>query len=112
MTLLDARMASLTRRNANLMVPWYLMAAYAYYELDAPILTDATFDALAKRLLVAWPRIEHRHKHLISVEELEAGTLLSRDLPEIVKGSAAALLRDLDDQKRPLDLLRLWLLCA
>ena len=37
--------------NPNMMVPWYLMASYAYYEQDQPILSDGLFDGLAKRML-------------------------------------------------------------
>ena len=37
--------------NLNMTVPWYLMAAYAYYEEDRPILSDSYFDRLAKKML-------------------------------------------------------------
>ena len=67
--------------NPNMMVPWYLMAAYAYYQEDNPILTDELFDALAKRMLESWDTIDHFHKHLITEGDLEAGTLLNKDLP-------------------------------
>ena len=33
--------------NINMSVPWYIMAAYAYYEQDDPILEDSEFDKLA-----------------------------------------------------------------
>jgi hypothetical protein len=68
------------------------MAAYSYYELDDPILEDASFDLLAKKMLSRWDAITHRHKHLITKDDLEAGTLLCRDWPEIVKGSTLDLI--------------------
>ena len=34
--------------NPNMIVPFYLMCAYAYYEKDEPIASDAFFDNLAK----------------------------------------------------------------
>ena len=37
--------------NLNLTVPWYLMAAYAYYVEDRPIVSDSIFDRLAKKML-------------------------------------------------------------
>ena len=37
--------------NINLIVPWYLMAAYAYYNEDNPILSDSIFDRLGERWL-------------------------------------------------------------
>jgi hypothetical protein len=82
---IDEYMWSLVKTKRNLMVPWYLMAAYSYYELDDPILEDASFDLLAKKMLDRWAAITHRHKHLITEDDLKAGTLLRREWPEIVK---------------------------
>ena len=76
--------------NANMMVPWYIMAAYAYYEEDAPILEDATFDRLAKRLLAQWDTIEHMHKKHLSKDTLLAGTYLG-DYPTRVKDALFTL---------------------
>ena len=77
--------------NPNMMVPWYLMASYAYYEEDQPILSDGLFDGLAKRMLECWDDIDHQHKQLITVEDLEAGTLLTRDFPGRIKGAVEHL---------------------
>ena len=73
---LDGVLAGHLGRNINLSVPWYLMAAYAYYKEDAPILMDHTFDELAKTMLDNWDKIEHFHKHYITVSDLEAGSFL------------------------------------
>ena len=72
------------------MVPWYLMASYAYYVQDNPIFSDAFFDDLAKTLLVVWDDVEHRHKELITVDMLNAGTFIG-DYPGIVKGAVDEL---------------------
>jgi NAD-dependent DNA ligase len=72
--------------NINMTVPWFLMAAYAYYIEDDPILSDAQFDRLVKRMIEHWDKIEHRHKELITLENLEAGTFLGA-YPEMVKGA-------------------------
>jgi len=37
--------------NPNMLVPWYIMASYAYYVEDNPLLTDGSFDRLATKLL-------------------------------------------------------------
>ncbi|MDQ2066731.1 hypothetical protein Q9295_10110 [Xinfangfangia sp. CPCC 101601] len=92
-------MQDATKFNRNLLVPWYLMASYAYYELDEPFLTDAAFDAMAKRMLQGWPAIRHRHKHLITEDDLKAGTLLNRDFPGIVKGAAMDLIQSTKKRK-------------
>lgn len=74
-----------TLSNPNLMVPWYLMASYAYYVEDDPILSDHTFDELAKNILEKWYDINHYHKHLLSTDDLKAGSYLG-EYPERVKG--------------------------
>lgn len=67
-------------------VSMYLMAAYAYYVEDDPIMSDWDFDSLAKTLLEEYDTIEHRHKHLVTEDDLRAGTYLG-EYPEIVKGA-------------------------
>lgn len=74
--------------NVNMMVPWYLMAAYAYYVEDNPILEDHTFDTLAKRIVVNWDSIEHIHKDRLTKDMLEAGTFLG-DYPPQVEGAVS-----------------------
>jgi hypothetical protein len=78
-------------RNPNMLVPWYLMAAYAYYVLDAPILTDALFDDICVRLDSEWDEIEHRDKGWVDRDDLAAGTRLSTAYPSLAMGAASAL---------------------
>ncbi len=80
--------------NINLTVPWYLMAAWAYYEDDDPILSDFYFDNLARKIMTHWDKIEHMHKDFISKDDLEAGTFLGK-YPSRVKG-AVKTLRSID----------------
>ncbi len=91
---LDGKLKALVRRNINLGVPIYLSAAWAYYHMDKNFMSDTASDWMARELLKAWPTVAHRHKHLITEDELAAGTLrLAKDkYPEIVKGSAEFLL--------------------
>lgn len=79
------------KANPNLGVAWYLMASYAYYELDDPFLSDAAFDGLAKFLLQRWRHINHWHKDMITKDDLAAGSLLRRDFPSIVKDATVGL---------------------
>jgi len=81
------------QKNINLTVPWYLMAAYAYYVRDENIITDSTFDNLAIHMANNWDIIEHRHKYMITLEDLAAGTLLRRDFPGPVIGAAETLIK-------------------
>ena len=86
----DNYAAELFSKNINLMVPWYLMAAYAYYEQDTPILSDSFFDDLAKTLLTVWSDVEHHHKKYITVDMLRAGTYIGEYLG-IVEGAVDSL---------------------
>jgi hypothetical protein len=70
----------------NMNVPWYIMAAYAYYVDDDPILEDSTFDRLAKKILKEWDEITHRHKEYLNKDMLEAGTYMG-DYPPQIKGA-------------------------
>lgn len=76
--------------NINMLVPWYIMAAYAYYVEDDPIITDAAYDRLVKKLIENWDEVEHYHKHHLSKEQLEAGTYLG-EYPSIVRGAVRDL---------------------
>ena len=64
----------------------YMMCAYAYYEEDDPLISDYQFDMLAKYILQNYDKINHHHKHLVTKEDLEAGTYLGK-YPERVKGA-------------------------
>lgn len=70
--------------NINMTVPWYLMASYAYYEEDNPIMSDSVYDRLAKKILNNWDIIEHRHKEYITKDLLSAGSYIG-DYPPQVK---------------------------
>lgn len=80
----DKHCLDLVDDNINMLVPWYLMAAYAYYVEDRPILSDSIFDRLAKKMLSNWDQIEHFHKDLITKDDLKAGTYLG-EYPTRVK---------------------------
>ena len=67
----------------------YLMCAYAYYVEDKPLISDTEFDKLSKEILENYDTIEHRHKHLITKEDLEAGTFLGK-YPSIIEGAVRA----------------------
>ena len=72
--------------NTNMSIPWYLMAAYAYYEEDNPIISDGMFDRLAKKILKDWDNITHMHKQHLSIDMLEAGTFIG-EYPTRIKGA-------------------------
>jgi hypothetical protein len=88
--MLDDHAAKLFAKNINMMVPWYLMASYAYYEEDDAIFSDGFFDDMGKTMLACWDDIEHFHKEYITKGDLEAGTFLGK-YPSRVKGGLTSL---------------------
>ena len=77
------------------MIGQYLIHCYLYYICNRPVIDDYEFDKICKELLESWDTIEHMHKHLVSKEDLAAGTgfaIKYHDYPEIVKSCAARLL--------------------
>lgn len=71
---LDKELTDAIDRNPNMMVPWYIIASYAYHEEDDPILSDGMFDRLRKRMIGKWDEIEHYHKEYITLDMLKTGT--------------------------------------
>ena len=64
----------ITKSNPNMLVPYYLMHSYLYYEMDEPIISDIEYDELCRELKEKWDSVEHFHKHLVDVQSLGAGT--------------------------------------
>jgi hypothetical protein len=79
-------------------VPWYLMAAYAYYVDDDPILSDYVYDHMIKKMVKEWDRIEHIHKHFIELDALRAGTFLG-EYPSKVPGAVKELRKGLQKKQ-------------
>lgn len=75
------------------LVPWFLIASYAYYRLDVNVMSDYDFDFLVRRLRDNWNTIDHPHKSLIRDTNLEAGSGYDIDFPSIVRGATVDYLR-------------------
>lgn len=82
-SLLDKYCLEITNDNPNMLVPWYIMASYAYYVEDNPIVSDVMFDNMAKKLLKNWKTIDHFHKQYLNEDMLSSGTYLG-DYPSRV----------------------------
>ena len=89
-TNLDDECLKTVDANIQMMVPWYLMAAFAYYEQDDPILSDSCFDRLAKKMLEHWDELTHQHKECITKDDLYAGSFLGK-YPSRVEGGLKSL---------------------
>lgn len=78
----------------------YLMCAYAYYVEDDPLTTDSEFDELGRWLLEHYDEVEHPHKHLVTKEDLTAGTYLGK-YPSIIQGAVKSY-REMHNKERTL----------
>lgn len=87
---LDKELVDATDRNVNQMIPWYIISAYAYYEEDDPILSDAAFDKLSKKMIEAWDTIEHYHKEYVTLDNLRYRTYTG-EYPKRIKGGLDSL---------------------
>lgn len=94
--MLDKYAQKIIDDNANMMVPWYLIAAYAYYVQDEPVVSDRFYDQLAEDLLLNYRFVEHTHKYHITEEMLKAGTYLG-DYPSIIEGAVQHLREHMEE---------------
>lgn len=85
---LQARNPSSDVETLNQKFVIYLMSSYLYYKENCHVLSDEQFDQLCRELLDNWDSITHRHKDLITKEDLEAGTGYAIQYPSIVIGAA------------------------
>lgn len=63
-------------KNDNMLVVAFLTSSYIYYHKPhmRPICSDVTFDWICRELLAKYDTIEHNELHLISKEDLKAGS--------------------------------------
>lgn len=87
----------------NMLIPYFLMGAYAYEELDDPLFSDAGWDWICSTLAEKWDVVEHVHKPLIDREALSSGTAsyLAGKLPTIVQMATKALMLECKPASRP-----------
>ena len=81
-------MPRIWEQNENMLIPYYLMFSYLYYEKNISLIDDAEFDRMCKTLLDKLDTLTHMHKHLIKKESLTAGTGYDIKYTNLIKDSA------------------------
>ena len=76
-----------------MLVPYYLMFSYAYYQENESLISDAEYDQICQDLITNWNDITHWHKRLLNLESLKAGTGYDIRYPERVVNAALALIK-------------------
>ena len=84
-------MPRIWEQNENMLIPYYLMLSYLYYEKNISLIDDAEFDGMCKTLLDKLDTLTHMHKHLIKKESLTAGTGYDIKYTNLIKDSAMRL---------------------
>lgn len=87
--------ADVDQLSSNRLVPFYLMASLAYYELNDNFMDDAAYDHICRRLQAEWEEVRHPHKALVKFDSLDATTGYSlnfRKLPTIIRVATRQLL--------------------
>ena len=77
--------------NPNMLIPYYLMFSYLYYEKNINLIDDTEFDQICKTLLDKYDELEHMHKDLVKKESLTAGTGYDIKYTNMIKDSAMKL---------------------
>ncbi len=80
-------------KNPNMLVPYYLMYSYAYYQENESLITDTEYDDICRELIDKWDSITHWHKRLLNLESLKAGTGYDIKYPDRVIYAALALIK-------------------
>ena len=81
--------SDIVEMNPNQLISWFMMASYAYYQLDINLMSDYDFDLMVDRIKKNWDKIDHPHKKLIMKTNLDAGSGYDIDFPNMVKGATA-----------------------
>jgi hypothetical protein len=96
--LLDDMCLGCVARAKSAAVSWLMMASYGYYVCAVPILSDATYDWLARFIANNWDEIRHPHKRFMERESLASTSSLELSAyggpnayPNIVRASYQAL---------------------
>ena len=84
-------MPRIWEQNENMLIPYYLMFSYLYYEKNISLIDDAEFDGMCKTLLDKLDTLSHMHKHLVKKESLTAGTGYDIKYTNLIKDSALKL---------------------
>jgi len=80
--------------NKNMLVPYYLMFSYAYYQENETLIPDEEYDQICRDLITNWNDITHWHKPLLDLESLKAGTGYDIKYPNRVVTAALSLIKE------------------
>lgn len=87
--------------NESMLVPWILMTAYAYYELDINLVSDHTYDSWCRLARYRWRFLHHRHKDLITCGKTTCMVLIKRiEYPLMCRSATERLIRENGLKKR------------
>ena len=90
-------MPRIWEQNENMLIPYYLMFSYLYYEKNISLIEDTEFDQMCKTLLKKLDGLTHMHKHLVKKENLTAGTGYDIKYNNRIIGGAMSLKKEYEN---------------
>ena len=83
---LDDKASEDFKTTHNSAIGWIVISSYAYYHLNESIISDSLFDYLCSVTLDEWDDLKHLCKHLISKEDMKAGSCYALKLEDYPYG--------------------------
>lgn len=90
----EAYFAARLAVSRNMLVPYWVMSAWAYEHGEAPLVSDVFFDYIAEALGAEWDSIEHAHKGRINRDCVKTAIAWDGPWPSMAIGAARTLLRN------------------
>lgn len=90
----DLQCRKIIHSDPNMMIPWFLMASYLYYQKEISIISDELFDELCSHMVEKWDTLDHPNKVYITLDDLRAGSgfaIAEATYPHRVRSSALSL---------------------
>lgn len=87
-----------TITSPNQCFSWWLVHSYLYYRHNTSVISDKDFDTLTSWVKMSWDQITHWHKHLVTMEDLNAGSGFAVNFPLRVENSAMHVLREIESK--------------
>jgi hypothetical protein len=83
-------------KGPSMMIPYYMILSYAYYEKDESLVSDEYYDRMCQEILENYDEIKHPHKKYVDTGALLCGTGFQiSEYPNIVKGAYKSLKEEL-----------------
>lgn len=85
-------------QSSNQCFSWWMIHCFLYYRYDNPVISDKDFDTLTSWVKMSWQSIDHLHKHLVTIDDLNANSGYAIQYPLMVQSAAMQVLREIEQK--------------